>query len=771
MASTFVLQIFLAAIVPAFADIQMKFTKYPESVIAPVGSNVTFECEVTVPGERLTWRWNQADHIENSWTEIAGITDRNIYTKLNVEVKEDTIDTLYQCVVWYGAISLVSVPAKLTVAKISPTKISTRKRVITAPPHNTVALHCKEPMSEPPAVIKWWRETKNIRKQIETRHGVLVIHNATVEDSGTYICSATNELSRGSSPPEIIVLKIERDDGHTRFLEREDELGPVDNKSVITVSVKINGTVRLWCDAVGSPPPRISWSHEKKDLSHMHGHVLTIPKLSAADEGVYHCMANRVRRSWRVVALQPPRWEGAVGNVSACEGSVAEVACGTPRGQPPPKVHWLLNAEPLKFGKGIQANDSVLHIDRAEKRHAGIVQCFACNPLGCAYDGTLLTVVPMQISDEEYLAEAPKTLHSSQHNKKHRKRRPPTLVPPSRPNITRFSDDSVILSWSHQNIGLPVEFYKIQYREVTNSSNGNDWQTDNTRISHFTHSYQIDGLVPNTYYKFRVAAVYSNKDNKQGKSSSKFFLQKGTFQAPATPVLTDVDPVSPNSVRLSWTWNRAGGVMPEGFYVCYRTVSSAGAYEKAAVGGGPGARTALVPHLLPDTAYEFKIWAYTAQAPSNFSLIKLGKTLRDSAMEEATRVAPEEGAPSGAGAGAAAGAGAGAGAGGAGGAGGGAGLLTGGVLGAAAVLLLLAATFVLCRRARRPTDKEKGSVPESGGANGYIPAKVPITITANPMHAEGGDGGVEMSFIHNNNTGNDDTLPHSRKNGPARQYV
>lgn len=33
------------------------------------------------------------------------------------------------------------------------------------------------------------------RRQIETPHGVLVIHNATVADSGLYSCRATNELS------------------------------------------------------------------------------------------------------------------------------------------------------------------------------------------------------------------------------------------------------------------------------------------------------------------------------------------------------------------------------------------------------------------------------------------------------------------------------------------------------------------------------------------------------------------------------------------------
>lgn len=44
--------------------------------------------------------------------------------------------------------------------------------------------------------------------------------------------------------------------------------------------------------------------------------------------------------------------------------------------------------------------DSELVIEHVEKRHAGIVQCFACNDLGCAYDGALLTVVPVQISDQ-----------------------------------------------------------------------------------------------------------------------------------------------------------------------------------------------------------------------------------------------------------------------------------------------------------------------------------------------------------------------------------
>lgn len=46
------------------------------------------------------------------------------------------------------------------------------------------------------------------------------------------------------------------------------------------------------------------------------------------------------------------------------------------------------------------SSDTDLFIEHVEKRHAGIVQCFACNSLGCAYGAGMLTVVPLQIPDQ-----------------------------------------------------------------------------------------------------------------------------------------------------------------------------------------------------------------------------------------------------------------------------------------------------------------------------------------------------------------------------------
>ncbi|XP_061376917.1 interference hedgehog-like isoform X2 [Danaus plexippus] len=728
-------------------EIDIRFTKHPESVSAPVGDEVSFECAVRVPGERLAWRWRYDSPNWTDWTDLNGFNDKDgVSTRLVVKIKEDTATTYYQCVVWYGAISLVSTPARLSVAKLDLSRNSPEKRVITAPLYNTVVIHCREPSSEPPARLSWWKETKGSRRTIDSPYGVLVIKNATAEDSGTYGCTATNDISEQVVDlPERVYLRVQHEgNGGYRFLESEDYAGTMQD-GVLTASVPSGGIFRVWCDAVGSPPPHVRWTGPNGVIEA--NHELVIERFDEKNEGVYTCSANDIRRSWKVIALRPPQWEGSAASVNASEGSPALISCGIPRGQPPPTVHWIHNAEPINTGPGVLATETSLRLDHVEKRHAGVVQCAACGGGRCALDAALLSVVPVQVNDPDYSSEVTKTMHvpsqqPKRHNKKNPRKHKAVLIPPSRPNVSRLSDESVMVSWSHDNHGLPIQFFKVQYKEATNSSNV-QWQTANHDIPAHIHSFEIDGLIPDKYYKFRIAAVYSNQDNKLGRSSGRFFLQRGSSQAPRRPVLDNAVALSPHSIQLNWTMP-PDGVAPEGFYVYYRAVSTAGAYEKVIAGGST--RSLMLEHLSPDTAYELKIQAYISNAPSDFSAILNAKTLRGPAPPSPEPAPPPASPPRAPSA-----------------------LVTAGGAGAAVLLLLLAALVLMCRR-RRPATK-KGSVPE--GSNGYRPAKVPISITTNPMHTEGSEPGVEMSFLHNNNCGNntDGDEAHSRKNGPSRQYV
>lgn len=72
-------------------------------------------------------------------------------------------------------------------------------------------------------------------------------------------------------------------------------------------------------------------------------------------------------------------------------------------------------------------------------------------------------------------------------------------------------------------------------------------------VTYLTDRIILVMMKENLVRRFRIAAVYSNQDNKMGRSSAKFYLQRGGFQSPRAPVLEKAVALSPHSIQINWT--------------------------------------------------------------------------------------------------------------------------------------------------------------------------------------------------------------------------
>ena len=211
------------------------------------------------------------------------------------------------------------------------------------------------------------------------------------------------------------------------------------------------------------------------------------------------------------------------------------------------------------------------------------------------------------------------------------------MVPPEQPQVSRLSDTSVMVRWSvPENNGLEILFFKVQYREFSQKMNGKQakWMTANSEIPNYVRSFEVTDLQTGSTYRFRIAAVYSNDDNKLSPNSVKFTLNRqlgfNTNKLPI-PIFTNTEALNPHRILLIWQ-NPDTPFDIDGFYIYHRASSSAGDYLKTAVEGKNSTRV-VISHLIPDTTYEFKIQSFTTEAASEFSKI----------LRERTKPLPEEG--------------------------------------------------------------------------------------------------------------------------------
>lgn len=230
--------------------------------------------------------------------------------------------------------------------------------------------------------------------------GALVLQSVKSSDSGTYWCSAVNSITGAEvKMQQKITLSVEHSQhNHPTFLT----IPPT------VVSVKPGATAVLECPGIGNPVPKATWSRPDANISNQRtsvmGYGLQILNVQPEDRGVYICnldngMTPVLMHSLRLEIQQAPIIVHGPSDTLTDEGESLELECDV-KGYPEPSIYWLINAIDTRFDRTIRSNGTKLFIRSVEKKHAGIVQCFARNDIGEVCESKLLQVKPKQISGE-----------------------------------------------------------------------------------------------------------------------------------------------------------------------------------------------------------------------------------------------------------------------------------------------------------------------------------------------------------------------------------
>ncbi|XP_071333360.1 basement membrane-specific heparan sulfate proteoglycan core protein isoform X1 [Trachinotus anak] len=242
----------------------------------------------------------------------------------------------------------------------------------------TATLRC-EAHGFPSPTITW----SKLRSPLPWRHKVvnnsLVLPSVGRQDSGEYICSATNNMG---TTDITIMLDV--------------ETPPYATSMPDDVAVRVGEVIRLQCLAHGTPPLTYTWTKLDGNLSpraQVSGGDLQINLATAEDAGSYKCVAsNKVGNSEAVakVTVRSPLAVRVSPQVEVkAQGSAVEFTCSAAGGIET-KIEWLKEGGSLPPNHHIK--DGVLRIENLEQSNEGVYICRASSVYGQAQDTARLTI-------------------------------------------------------------------------------------------------------------------------------------------------------------------------------------------------------------------------------------------------------------------------------------------------------------------------------------------------------------------------------------------
>uniref|UniRef100_A0A7N6A6L9 Heparan sulfate proteoglycan 2 n=1 Tax=Anabas testudineus TaxID=64144 RepID=A0A7N6A6L9_ANATE len=359
-------------------------------VRARVGDSINLECQASgEPRPSVSWHRLDRNLIHHSFISsvllftdcilMARPEDSGTYV-CTARNNEGTTETKVEVTVEGGS-QVLSVP-----------RASVPEPLMIVVEGQTATLHC-EAHGFPSPKITW----SKLRSPLPWRHKVvnnsLVLPSVGRQDSGEYICTATNSMG---------VTEV------TITLDVESESPPYATSLADDVAVRVGEVIRLQCLAHGTPPLTYTWTRIDGNLpprAQVSGGDLQINLATAEDAGSYKCVAsNNVGNSEVVIKVTVRcKFSHCLSFLSVAPlavrvspqvevkalGSAVEFTCSAAGGVET-KVEWLKEGGALPPNHHIK--DGVLRIENLEQSNEGVYICRASSVYGQAQDTARLTI-------------------------------------------------------------------------------------------------------------------------------------------------------------------------------------------------------------------------------------------------------------------------------------------------------------------------------------------------------------------------------------------
>uniref|UniRef100_A0A8C1I841 Cell adhesion molecule-related/down-regulated by oncogenes n=1 Tax=Cyprinus carpio TaxID=7962 RepID=A0A8C1I841_CYPCA len=216
--------------------------------------------------------------------------------------------------------------------------------------------------------------------------GSLYIVSPSGEESGEFVCTATNAAGYSSRKVQLTVYVKPRLSG-VGGTEMENNY----NK-LLEMSVKVGDDVTLPCELENIPPPIITWAKDKQLISPFSNRHIQLPSGSmrltetrVTDSGMYLCVATNIAGNFtqtiKLSVLVPPSIHASPRAMKVQVGHAIDLPC-VAQGVPEPSVSWLKDGSTLLDGSQYKISDEALTLNQVGLMDEGVYTCVASNIAG-----------------------------------------------------------------------------------------------------------------------------------------------------------------------------------------------------------------------------------------------------------------------------------------------------------------------------------------------------------------------------------------------------